>query len=114
MPTIISRSQCFFVPSFKHVDYSYDLIAGVFTDYWNFNRKDVFDISQKLNDMTKEHSVLHILESMQNYILVTLKSNPKYTNFIKHIEYVEQAKLQAQLGIRPINIFDELCLKLIH
>lgn len=114
LPTIISRSQCFFVPSFKKVDYAYDMISGIFTDYLDFNRKDVFDIAQRLNDMTKEYSALQILESIQNYILALLKSNPRNIELIKHIEYVENAKHQAKLGIRPINIFDELCLKLIN
>lgn len=114
LPTIISRSQCFFVPSFKKVDYAYDTISGIFTDYLNFNRKDVFEIAQRLNDMTKDYSALQILESIQNYILALLKSNPRNTELIKHIEYVENAKHQAKLGIRPINIFDELCLRLIN
>lgn len=90
------------------------MISGIFTDYLDFNRKDVFDIAQRLNDMTKEYSALQILESIQNYILALLKSNPRNTELIKHIEYVENAKHQAKLGIRPINIFDELCLKLIN
>lgn len=114
LPTIISRSQCFFVPSFKQIDYSYDIISKTFENYLNFDRKDVFDIAQRLNDMTKEHSTLQILEGIQNYILATLKNNPRNTELIKHIEYVESAKQQAKLGIKPINIFDELCLKLIN
>ena len=113
LPTIISRSQCFFVPSKQGVNYDYSLIEGVFTDYLNFERKDVFDISQKLQDMTKEVSIQSVLDSIQNYMLQLLKSNPKETELIKHIELVEDAKKQAKLGMRPINIFDDLCLKLI-
>ena len=44
LSTIISRSQCFFVPSKKNVNYDYSVIDGVFTDYLSFERKDVFDI----------------------------------------------------------------------
>ena len=113
LSTIISRSQCFFVPSGVNNNYNYDCIMGVFDNYWEFERKEVFDISQKLQDLTKEVPVLTILESMQNYILTLLKSNPKQTDFIKHIEFIEQSKKQAKLGIRPANIFDDLCLKLI-
>lgn len=113
LSTIISRSQCFFVPSRKTVTYDYSVINGVFTDYLNFNRKDVFDISQKLQDLTKEVSVQNILDAMQNYMLELLKNNPRETELIKHIESVEVAKNQARLGMRPINIFDDLCLKLI-
>lgn len=113
LSTIISRSQCFFVPSFQKLEYKYDCISNIFTNYFEFNRKDVFDISQKLNDLTKNYSVQEILDSIQNYIFITLKNNPKKTLLIKHIEYVETAKNQAKLGIKPVNIFDDLCLKLI-
>lgn len=114
LSTIISRSQCFFVPSFKETTYNYQHITGIFTDYYNFSRKEVFDISQKLTDLTKEISVQEILDEIQNYILIILKNNPKNTSFIKHIEFVEQAKRQAKLGIKASNIFDDLCLSLIH
>lgn len=113
LPTIISRSQCFFVPSKENITYDYSIIEGIFTDYINFNRTDIFDISQSLQDLSKDNSVLLILESIQNYILSILKSNPKRTDLIHHIELVEKAKQQAKLGMKPINIFDELCLNLI-
>ena len=113
LPTIISRSQCFFVPSKEIPEYEYSIIDGVFTDYLNFDRKDVFDISQTLQDLTKEHGIEDVLNSIQNYMLNLLKSNPKFIELIRHIEHVENAKRQAKLGIKPINIFDELCLKII-
>ena len=113
LSTIISRSQCFFVPSKKSVNYDFSTIEGVFTDYLSFKRKDVFDISQKLQDMSKDTPIQTILDGIQNYMLQLLKSNPRETELIKHIEFVEEAKKQARLGMRPINIFDDLCLKLI-
>lgn len=114
LPTIISRSQCFFVPSKETVTYDYSTIEGIFTNYFEFNRKDVFNISQKLQDLSKETPVNVILDSIQNYILTLLKTNPRNVELIKHIEILEDSKRQAKLGIRPINIFDDICLKLIH
>lgn len=113
LSTIISRSQCFFVPSIAKNDYSFDCIIGIFDNYWEFERREVFDISQKLQDLTKEIPVDKILESIQNYILNVLKSNPTQIELIKHIQLIEEAKRQAKLGIKPVNIFDDLCLKLI-
>ena len=113
LSTFISRSQCFFVPSKKSVNYDFSAIKGIFTDYLSFERKDVFDISQKLQDMSKDTPIQTILDGIQNYMLQLLKSNPRETELIKHIEFVEEAKKQARLGMRPINIFDDLCLKLI-
>lgn len=114
LPTIISRCQCFFVPAgADSINYDYNLINGVFDNYWTFDRKDVFDISQKLQDLAKENSAQMVLESIQNYLLNILKQNPKRVEFIEHIEILEDAKTQAKLGIKPVNIFDDVCLKLI-
>ena len=46
LSTIISRSQCFFVPTFNKSDYDFSLINGVFDNYWDFDRKDIFQISR--------------------------------------------------------------------
>ena len=113
LPTIQSRSQCFFVPDYKKTTYSYEKIKGVFDEYWNFERKDVFDISQKLLDLTKKYSEDEILSEIQNYILAALKSNPRNKKFISDIKIVEDCKKQASLGIKTANIFDDMCLKLI-
>jgi DNA polymerase III delta prime subunit len=113
LPTIISRSQCFFVPSRNNVTYDYSPIKGIFENYWNFKRSDIFDISQKLQDAAKTSSLNQILDGIQNYILTILKENPKNIYLAEQIKILEDAKKQAQLGIKPANIFDELCLKLI-
>lgn len=113
LPTIISRSQCFFVPSRNNVTYDYSPIKGIFENYWNFKRSDIFDISQKLQEAAKTSSPNQILDGIQNYILTILKENPKNIYLAEQIKILEDAKKQAQLGIKPANIFDELCLKLI-
>ncbi len=113
LSTIISRSQCFFVPSKEKSSYDYALIKGIFENYWNFERKNVFDISQRLQDLTKDNDISNVLDNIQNYILAVVKQNPKQNKFIEHIKVLEESKKQAKLGIRPANIFDDLCLKLI-
>ncbi len=114
LATIVSRSQCFFVPTYNIAQYDYSKIVGIFDNYWEFQRKDIFDISQNLLDLSKEIPTIEILENIQNYILHILKTNPKETEFIKHISILEECKKQARLGIKPINIFDDMCLKLIQ
>lgn len=113
LSTIISRSQCFFVPSYLKPTYDYSLINDVFENYWNFNRKDVFDISQKLTDLSTEHSTIMVLEHIQNYLLNILKSNKFNTTILNQIKLIEQYKKQSELGIKPSNIFDDLCLNFI-
>ena len=114
LPTIISRSQCFFVPKcINNNEYNYSNIDGIFTNYFEFQRKDVFDISQKLQDLTKEIPAETILEEIQNYMLVLLKNNPHNINIIEHIKIIEDALHQAKLNLKTINIFDDICLKII-
>ncbi len=113
LATIISRSQCFFVPSKEQANFDYSAISNIFENYWEFERKDIFDISQKLQDLSKEIPTLTILENIQNYILNILKTNPKNIEFIQHIKFLEESKKQAKLGMKPAYIFDELCLNLI-
>ena len=113
LSTIVSRSQCFFVPSKEEVVYDYSTILGVFEEYWKFERKDVFDISQKLQDLCKEYSELSVLNAIQSYILATLKENPQNIALLEHIKIIEDSKKQSKMGIKSSNIFDNLCLKLI-
>ena len=113
LATIISRSQCFFVPSKEQANFDYSAISNIFENYWDFERKDIFDISQKLQDLSKDIPTLTILENIQNYILNILKTNPKNIEFIQHIKHLEESKKQAKLGMKPAYIFDELCLNLI-
>ena len=113
LSTIISRSQCFFVPSKLNIEYNYDIIKGVFENYWEFDRASLFEVSDALQNLLKECSLPILLENIQNYILNVLKSNPRYTFLIEHIKILEDAKRQVKLGMRPVNILDDLCLKLI-
>lgn len=114
LPTIISRSYCFFVPEiYNNNIYDYKDIEPLFGSYPNLERKDVFDISEKLVELTKEIPVENVLAQIQNFMLNLLKTNPKFTSIIEDIKIIEDAKRQSKLGIKPINIFDDLCLKII-
>ncbi len=113
LSTIISRSQCFFVPAIITPDKEYSSIVNVFSNYWDLDRSCVFNISEQLQNIAKETSTTQVLEHIQNYMLHILKANPKQNNLIEHIKIIENSKKQAKLGIRPINIFDDLCLKII-
>ena len=114
LSTIISRSQCFYVPKLSNeCREPYREVLNIIDNYWSTDRKQVFEISQKLMDLSKDIPVLDILDDIHTYILRTLKNNPKNHKLIKHIEILEEGKKQAQLGIKPINIFDDICLKII-
>lgn len=114
LQTIISRSQCFYVPSYNRPNADFSLINGVFTDYFTFKRKDAFDVANRLFDLTKENESLDILNAIQNYILTLLKSNPSQNRFVCDIKKVEEAKRQLALNMNAQNVFENLCLEIIH
>ena len=113
LSTIISRSQCFFVPSKNKVSFDYPNIEGVFTDYLNFKRNDVFYVSQQLQELAKNISAANVLSEIQNYIFALLKANPQNIELIKHIKIIENANSQIKDGLKTASVFDDLCLKLI-
>lgn len=111
--TIVSRCQCFFVPTKIREEYNFESVSSVFQNYWDIPRSDTFDLSQKFLDMSSTVAVPTILEQMQNYILTILKKNSNSARFIDDIKAIEKAKTEFNIGMKPDIIFDELCLKLI-
>ena len=112
--TIISRSQCFFVPSKERQNYNYELVEDVVSNYWEIKRAEAFNISKKLTTLADETDAEKILEQIQNYMLCILKSNPQLSFIIQDVKSVEVAKKEAKVSMRNDIIFDELCLKLIR
>lgn len=112
--TIISRSQCFFVPTKIRQEYNYELIEGVMNNYWEIKRADAFNVSEQLSKLSDETTPQKVLEQLQNYILTILKQNPKDTFFIDDMKSIEQAKKEIALGMKKDVVFDELCLKIIR
>lgn len=112
--TIISRSQCFFVPTKIRQEYNYELIECVMNKYWEIKRADAFNVSEQLSKLSDEATPQKVLEQLQNYILTILKQNPKDTFFIDDMKSIEQAKKEIALGMKKDVVFDELCLKIIH
>ncbi len=112
--TIISRSQCFFVPTKIRQEYNYELIEGVMNNYWEIKRADAFNVSEQLSKLSDEATPQKVLEQLQNYILTILKQNPKDTFFINDMKSIEQAKKEIALGMKKDVVFDELCLKIIR
>ena len=113
--TIISRSQCFFVPSFEREDIDWTPIKPVFENYFEFERRDAFKIAGELNDLSKNS--IKTLEQMQSYILSLMKSNSQnkqiQVKLLHDIEAVELAKKQIIAKVTPINAFENLCINII-
>ena len=117
LQTIQSRCMAFFVPSFEVESYDYALISDVFSDYFTFERKNVFEVAGELFELSKNSTAMKVLENIQNYILCLIKNNNKNKQFIykliEDLKQIETAKKQVQLNINPQNVFEDLCLKII-
>jgi len=114
--TIISRSQSFFVPSYNVGNSTFAAIEGFFSDYLEFERKDSFDLAQNLFALSKETDSIILLDEIQNYMLVLLKSNlgnkQIETKILRDIKSVEVAKKQITVRMNPLLVFEDMCLNL--
>lgn len=113
LSTIISRSQCFYVPSFERPSKDYSLIEGVFANYVESKRKDAFDVAFSLSELTKDNDSTEVLCAIQNYMLALLRSNPRNVRFVEDLKKVEIARRQLDLNMNVQNVFENLCLELI-
>lgn len=112
--TIVSRSQAFFMPTKNREEYNYEIIEPVLKNYWEINRADAFNVSEKLLKLSKDYPASDILVQLQNYILTVLKSNPKQQFLIDDLKMIEDIKREVSVGMKEDIIFDDLCLRLIH
>lgn len=113
--TIISRSQCFFVPSFDRENLDWTPIKPVFENYYEFERRDAFKIAGELNDLSKNS--IKTLEQMQSYVLSLMKSNAQnkqiQVKLLHDIEAIELAKKQIIAKVAPLSAFENLCIDII-
>ena len=73
--TVVSRAQCFYVPSMKDEDRDFSLVKDAMEDYLTLNRNEVLDFNDKILALTKENEPEEVFLQMQNYIIMLLKSN---------------------------------------
>ncbi len=115
--TVVSRSQCFFVPSKKDEPRNFDLVKEAMDGYLELERNEVLDFNDKLNVLMKENNPNEIFTQMQNYMAGMLKSN--LTNkhlkikLLHDINAVEKAKKEYKLNINIQTIVETLAFDLI-
>ncbi len=116
LDTIISRSQSFFVPSFKENVNDFSIVEDLIENYPAIERQVVFDVAQSLFLMSKESGADKILDQIQNYLFCVLKSNLDdrglNAKIITDLKYVEQAKNEVSGHINPQLAFENLLLNI--
>lgn len=115
--TVVSRAQCFYVPSMRDENQDYTLVKDVMDSYLELERNEVLEFNDKILELTKENDVLLIFTQMQNYIQSLLKTNLDNTTLkiklINDIKAIEQAKKENKLGMHIQTIVENLSFNLI-
>lgn len=115
--TIISRSQCFFVPSKKDESSDYSLVKDVMDGYLELERNEVLDFNDKILELTKENDAMEIFTGMQNYLNAMLKSNIYNVHLkmklIHDLKAIETGKKQLNLNMNIQTIIENLAFELI-
>ena len=115
--TVVSRAQCFYVPSMKDENRDFSLVKDAMDGYLELNRDEVLDFNDKLLDIAKMVEPLEVFTQMQNYIEALLKSNldnlSLKVKLISDIKSVETAKKEYRLNMNIQTIIETLSFKLI-
>ena len=115
--TVVSRAQCFYVPSMIDEDRDFSLVGDVMDGYLELERNEVLDFNDKILSLAKENDTELIFTQMQNYIVSLLKSNINNSGLkiklIADLKNIEQAKKEYRLNINVQTIVETLSFKMI-
>ncbi len=115
--TIISRAQCFFVPSLKEEVRDYSLVSGVMDNYLQIPRNEVLNFYSEILNLTKDNDAEEIFNQIQNYLYALLKNSLDSPvikiKLIKDINCVEHAKQELRLNMNIQTIVENLAYGLI-
>ena len=87
IPTIVSRSQAFFVSGFEKSESNISDIAELMRNYPDFNENDELKISDKLMEISEKNgqNLSDTLDGIQNYLVRLLENNFQNKIFSKKI-----------------------------
>ena len=115
--TIVSRAQCFYVPSLKSEDKDFSMVNDLMDGYLEIEKNDVLDFNDKILALTKENDPLIIFTQMQNYIENLLKSNLDNPlikiKLISDLKHIETAKKQIKLNMNIQTVAETLGFRMI-
>ena len=116
--TIVSRSQCFFVPAQLEENRDFSLVSEIMKGYSSQNKAKIFDFKDNLYELSKEHNITIILTQIENYLNEVLKNN--YENkklrikILQDLKALSVANKQVTLEIAPQNILENLAFALFQ
>ena len=115
--TVVSRAQCFYVPSMQDEDRDFSFVKGAMDGYLELERNEVLDFNDKILDLAKMIEPQIVFTQMQNYIEFLLKANidnlSLKVKLIADLKAIEKAKQENRLNINIQTIVETLSFKLI-
>mgnify|MGYP000325730828 FL=1 len=115
--TVVSRAQCFYVPSMQDEDRDFSFVKDAMDRYLELERNEVLDFNDKILDLAKMIEPQIVFTQMQNYIEFLLKANidnlSLKVKLIADLKAIEKAKQENRLNINIQTIVETLSFKLI-
>ena len=115
--TVVSRAQCFYVPSMQDEDRDFSLVKDVMDGYLELERNEVLDFNDKVLDLAKMIDPQTVFTQMQNYIESLLRANMENlalkVKLISDLKTIEKAKQENRLNINIQTIIETLSFKMI-
>ena len=115
--TVVSRAQCFYVPSMKDDERDFSLVKDAMDGYLELERGEVLDFYDKILELTKTLDAEEVFTQMQNYIENLLRANLDNmglkVKLIADLKAIEQAKKENRLNMNIQTIIETLSFKLI-
>lgn len=115
--TVVSRAQCFYVPSMKNEDKDFSLVKDAMDGYLELERNEVLDFNDKILELVKTYDAEQIFIQMQNYIASLLQANIENMSLkvklITDLKAIEKAKLENKLNMNIQTIIETLSFNMI-
>ena len=115
--TVVSRAQCFYVPSMQDEDRDFSFVKDAMDGYLELERNEVLDFNDKILDLAKMIEPQIVFTQIQNYIEFLLKANidnlSLKVKLIADLKAIEKAKQENRLNINIQTIVETLSFKLI-
>lgn len=116
--TIVSRSQCFFVPAQMDESRDFSLVSGLMDGYMSRDKNELWEFKDELLAIIKENGFDTTITQVESYLNSLLKSN--YQNgqlrikLLNDLKAVSLAQKQAALDIQAPSVIENLTFALFN
>ena len=116
--TIVSRSQCFFVPAQSEENRDFSLVSELMDGYTSRGKNELWAFKDRLLEIIKENGFDPTMSQVENYLNSLLKSN--YLNgrlrqkLLHDLKAVSLAKKEAELEIQTPSVVENLTFALFE